>query len=113
MLTIWLSSFKSVHAICCYIILPVLYECGTWSLTLREEHKLRVFENRAQRRILGSKKEEVAGCCRRLHNEELHNLYALQNVIRIIKSRSVGWAGHVAENLSVDGRIILNCISWK
>jgi hypothetical protein len=55
---------------------PVLYECETWSLTLREKHRLRVFENRALRRIFGSKREEVAGGLRRLHNEELHRLYA-------------------------------------
>jgi hypothetical protein len=57
------------------IILPVvLYGCGTWSLTLREEHRLRVFENRVLRRIFGSKRDEVTGGWRKLHNEELHNL---------------------------------------
>jgi hypothetical protein len=68
------------------VILPVvLYECETWSLTLGEEHRLRAFENRALRRILGPKREEVVGGWRRLHNEELHNLYASPNVIRVIK----------------------------
>jgi hypothetical protein len=59
------------------IILPaVLYECETWSLTLREEQRSRMFQNRLLRRIFGPKREEVAGGRRRLHNEELHNLYA-------------------------------------
>jgi hypothetical protein len=57
-------------------ILPVvLYGCGTWSLTLREEHRLRVFENRVLKRIYGPKRDEVTGDWRKLHNEELHNLY--------------------------------------
>jgi hypothetical protein len=56
-------------------ILPVvLYGCETWSLTLREEHRLRVFENRVLRRIFGPKRDEVTGYWRKLHNEELHNL---------------------------------------
>jgi hypothetical protein len=58
------------------IILPViLYECATWSLTLREEHRLRMFENRVLRRIFGPKRDEVIGGWKKLHNEELHNLY--------------------------------------
>jgi hypothetical protein len=57
------------------------------SLTLREEHRLRVFENRVLRRIFKYRKEELAGNWRRLHNEELHNLYASQNIIRVIKSK--------------------------
>jgi hypothetical protein len=57
------------------ILLAVLYECETWSLTLREEHGLRVFENKVLRRIFGPKMEKVAGDWRRLHNEDLHNLY--------------------------------------
>jgi hypothetical protein len=60
---------------------------GTWSLTLREEHGLRVFKNRVLRRIFGPKREEVAGGWRRLHNEELHNLYASPDIIRVIKLR--------------------------
>jgi hypothetical protein len=72
------------------IILPVvLYGCETWFLTLREERRLRVPENRIQRRIFGPKKEEVVGSWRRLHTKELHNLYTLPNIIRVIKSRSV------------------------
>jgi hypothetical protein len=79
------------------IILPVVL-CGreTWSLTLREEHRLRVFENRVLRRIFGSKRAKVKGGWRKLHNEELHNLYSLPSIIRMIKSRRRAWAGHVA-----------------
>jgi hypothetical protein len=80
------------------IILPViLYGCETWSLTLREEHRLRVFENRVLRRIFGPRRDEVTGDWRKLHNEELHNLYSLPNIIRMIKSWSVKWATHVAQ----------------
>jgi hypothetical protein len=79
------------------VILPVvLYGCETWSLTLREEHRLRVFENRLLRRIFGLKKDEVTGGWRKLHNEELHNLYTLPSIIRMIKSRRMRWVGHVA-----------------
>jgi hypothetical protein len=63
----------------------VLYRCETWSVTLKEEHTLRVFENRVLRRIFGPKREEVAGDWRRLHNEELHNLYASPDIARVIK----------------------------
>jgi hypothetical protein len=79
------------------IILPVvLYGCETWSLTLREEQRLRVFENRVLRRICGPKRDEATGEWRRLHNEELNDLYSSPNIIRVIKSRRVRWAGHVA-----------------
>jgi hypothetical protein len=79
------------------IILPVVFcGCETWSLTLREEHKLRVFENRVLRRIFGPKMDEVTGEWRKLHNEELHILYSSSNIIRQIKSRRMMWAGHVA-----------------
>jgi hypothetical protein len=67
------------------IILPVvLYGRENWSLTLRVEHRSRVFENRVLRRIFGAKRGEVVGSWRRLHNEELHNLYTSPNVIRVI-----------------------------
>jgi hypothetical protein len=69
-------------------MLPVvLYGCKTWSLTLREEHRLRVFENKVLRRIDGPIWEEVVGGWRRLHNEELNNLHISSNIIRSIKSR--------------------------
>jgi hypothetical protein len=74
----------------------VLYGWETWSLTLREEHRLRVFENRVLRRIYGPKRDDVTGDWRKLHNEELHNLYSSPNIIRIIKARRMRWAGHVA-----------------
>jgi hypothetical protein len=78
------------------IILPVvLYGCETSSLTLREEHRLMVCGNRVLRRIFRPKREEVAGGWRRLHNEELHNLYASKNIIRAIKSRRMRQVGHV------------------
>jgi hypothetical protein len=76
--------------------LEVLYGCETWSLTVREEHKLRVFENRVLRRIFGPKGDGVTGGWRKLHNEELHNLYSSPSLIRIIKSRAMRRAGHVA-----------------
>jgi hypothetical protein len=70
------------------IILPlVLYECETWSLTLREEQRLWVFENRVLRRIFGPKRDEVTGEWRKLHKEKLHNLYSSPDIIRQIKSR--------------------------
>jgi hypothetical protein len=74
----------------------VLYGCDTWSLTVREEHKLRVFENRLLRRIFVPKRDGVTGEWRKLHNEELHNLYSSPSIIRIIKSRRMRWARHVA-----------------
>jgi hypothetical protein len=69
------------------IILPViLYGCETWSLTLREEHRPRVFENRVLRRIFGPKRDEVTGGWRKLYNEELRDLYSSPSIIRLIKS---------------------------
>jgi hypothetical protein len=80
-------SSLSKHKVYKAIILPiVLYGCETWSLTLREEHRLRVSENRELREIFGRKRVEVTGDWRRLRNEELHNLYASPNIIRVIKS---------------------------
>ena len=82
--------------ICRTIILPVvLYGCETWSLTLREERRLRVFENRVLR-IFGPKRDEVTGEWRKLHNEELHYLYSSPNIVQVIKSRRMRWVGHVA-----------------
>jgi hypothetical protein len=72
----------------------VLYGCETWSLTLGEEHRLRVFGNRALR-IFGPRREED-GSWRKLHNDELHSLYSSPNIVRVIKSRRLRWAGHVA-----------------
>jgi hypothetical protein len=73
-----------------------LYGRETWSVTLREEHRLRVFENRVLRRIIGPKGDEVTGEWRKLHNGELHNLYSSPDIIRQIKSSRMRWAGHVA-----------------
>ena len=79
------------------IILPVVfYGCETWSLTVREGRKLRVFENMVLRRIFGPRKDEVTGKWRRLHNEQLNDLYCSPNIVRMIKSRRMRWAGHVA-----------------
>jgi hypothetical protein len=78
------------------VILSVVpYGCETWSLTLGEEHRLRVFENRMLRRIFGPKRKED-GSWRKLHNDELHNLYSSPNVVMVIKSKRMRWAGHVA-----------------
>jgi hypothetical protein len=72
-----------------------LYGCETWSVTLREELRLRVFENRVLRRIFGPPRDDVLGGWRKLHNGELHNLYSSPDNIRQIKSRRMRWAGHV------------------
>jgi hypothetical protein len=118
------------------IILPVvLYGCETWSVTLREEQRLRMFENRVMRRIFGPKRDETTGDWRRLHNEELNDLYSSPNIVRVIKSRRLRWAGHTARmgegrgayrilvgdpregdhlgDPDVDGRIILRWIFGK
>jgi hypothetical protein len=73
-----------------------LYGCEIWSLTLRKGNRLRVFEKGERRRIFGPKRGEVAGGWRRLHNEELHNLYASPNTVTVIKSMGMRWARHAA-----------------
>ena len=109
--------------------------CGIWSLTLREERRLRVFENWVLRRVFGHKRDEATGEWRKLHNEELSVLYCSPNIVRVIKSRRMRWAGHVArmergeaytgfwwsnlmerdhlEDPGVDGRVILSWIFRK
>ena len=102
-------------------------------MTLREERRLRVFENRVLRRVFGPKRDEVTGEWRQLHNEELIDLYSLLNIVRVVKSRRMRWAGHVARigedrgvhrwkslrerghwgDQDVDGRIILRWIFRK
>ena len=80
------------------IILPVVfYGCETWSLTLREEHRLTVFENKVLRKIfVGAKRDEITREWKKLHNAELHALFSSSNIIRNLKSRGLRWAGHVA-----------------
>jgi hypothetical protein len=74
----------------------ILSGCEAWFLTLREDHKRGVFESRVLRRIFSPKRDEIIGRWRKLHNEELHNLYSSLNIIRMIKSRRMRWAKHVA-----------------
>ena len=71
------------------ILRVVLYGCEIWSLTLREEHRLRVFENRVLRRIFGPKRDGVTGEWKKLHNEELNDLYCSPNIVRVIKWRKM------------------------
>jgi hypothetical protein len=79
------------------VILPVvLYGSETWCLTLREEHRLRVLQNRMLNRIFGLKRDEVTGGWRKMHNEELHNFYSSPNIIKMMKSRRMRWVGYVA-----------------
>ena len=78
------------------ILRVVLYECDTWLLTLREEHRLRMFENRVLRRVFGPMRGEVTGKWGKVHNEELNSLYSSPNIIRVIKSRRMKWARHGA-----------------
>ena len=80
------------------------YGCETWSLTLREERRLRVFENRVLRRVFVPKRDEMIGEWRKLHNEELNDLYS-RNIVRVVKSRRLRWAVHVARMGEERGRI--------
>jgi hypothetical protein len=94
------------------IILPVvLYGCETWSLTLREERRLRMVENRVLSRIFGPKRVEVTGEWRKLHSEELIDLYSSPNIFRVIKSRRTRWAGHVA--CVGKGRVVYGVLMGK
>ena len=79
-----------------YLLAFFLYGCEIWSLTLREERRLRLSENRVLRRVFGPKRDEVTGEWKKLHNEELSDLYSLTNIVRVVKSRRLRWAGHVA-----------------
>jgi hypothetical protein len=74
----------------------VLYGCETWPLILRKEQRLREFENRVLRSGFGTKRDEMVGSWRKLHNKEFHNLYSSPHTIRMIKSKRVRWAGHAA-----------------
>jgi hypothetical protein len=115
-----------------HLMQNLLYGCETWLLTLREECRLRVFENRVLRRIFGPRRDEVIGEFRKLHNEELNDLYSSPNIIWVIKSNRktraehvwgkeevyTGWSGSLGErehleDPSVDGRIILSWIFRK
>jgi len=86
------------------ILTFVLYGCETWSLTLMEERRLKVFENMVLRRIFGPKRDEVIEEWRKLHSEELNDLYCSPNIERVIKSRGMRWVGHVAR--MGEGRVI-------
>jgi len=73
-----------------------VYGCESWSLTLREEHTVRVYENRVLRRIFGPKRDEVTGEWRKLHNEELNDVYSSTSFMWVIRQRRMRWVGHVA-----------------
>jgi hypothetical protein len=91
-----LSKTAKIRVYRTVVVRVVLYGCETWSLTLREEQRLRVFENRLLRRIFGPKRGEATGKWRRLHNKELNDLYSSSNIIRVIKWRRLRWSRHVA-----------------
>jgi hypothetical protein len=94
------------------IILPVaLYGCEAWSLTLREERRLKVFENRVLRGVFGPKRDEVKGEWRKLHNDELNYMYSLPNIVRVVKSRRIRGAGHMAR--MGEGRVVHRVLVGK
>jgi hypothetical protein len=86
----------------------VLYGCESLSLKLKQEHRLRVFDNRVLRRIVGLKRDEMTGGSRKLHNEELNNFYSSTSIIRMLKPRRIMWAGHVARM----GRTGMHTVYW-
>jgi hypothetical protein len=103
---------KNIKIIICktIILCVVLHGCETWSLTLREEHRLRVLENRVLRGIFGPKRDEVMGGWRKLHNKKLHNLYSLPSIIRMVELRNMRWLENVAR---IGRRGICTGYWWK
>jgi hypothetical protein len=93
------------------ILTVVLYGCETWSLILREERRLREFENRVLRRIFGPEKDEVTGVWRKLHNEEFHDLYSSPTIVWVVKSRRLRWVGNVAHMR--EGRVVYRVLVGK
>jgi hypothetical protein len=93
---VWCQRNLKIRLYTTIILSLVLYGCGTWSLILRKEHQLKEFENRMLRRIFGPKKDEVRAGWKKLHNEELQDLYSSPSIIRIIKSKKMRCGGHVA-----------------
>jgi hypothetical protein len=91
-----LSKYVKIKMLWTTIPLIVLYGCQTWPLALRKKHRLKVFVNRVLRRISGPKRDKVTGGWRKLHKEELHNLYSSSNIIRMITSKRMRWTRHVA-----------------
>ena len=88
-----------------------MYGCETWPLILKEERRLRVFENRLLRKIFGPKRDEVTREWRKLHNEELNDLYCSPNIVRVVKSTGMRWAGHVA--LMGESSGVYRVLVWK
>ena len=94
MLQFGIQKYKDIQY--CKMLPVILYGCETWSVTFREEYRLRVFEKRVLSKIFGSERNEVIEQWRKLHNEKLNDLYSSPNIILVIKSRRMSWAGHVA-----------------
>jgi hypothetical protein len=111
-LSYYLLSKNVKIGMCKTIILPVvLYGCETWSLTFRENDRLKVFQNRVLRRIFGSKRDEVTGGWRKLHNQELLNLYSSPSIIIIIKSKEDEVGGACNPNGGLSGGVQLQRVS--